>query len=274
MLIVDIAGIPASSSYLLVVALRISSTWSEAVTAVSIAIGTLVAIIQLWLSHGRKKPQKNRRRVKLWLAFGMCLSVAIAGLVVTLVRSSHSPRGQHLSKTTSSRQPTAAPPTDAELAQRAKAAQHHHVQLHQQRQLATFIQAAMQQPVNCTPNEHLSSTVAAQQACHFGNIEAVYTRLGSVDETRSFFKARYLNSFPFSGYDGAHCGNDHSTIGGSWHNGYGVPQGSWVFRTSGSDVVLLWEYRSHRVVVRASQSTGVSVNQLCELWYRHSGETP
>lgn len=264
----------ASSSYLLVVALRISSTWSEAVTATSIAIGTLVAIIQLWLSHGRKKPQKNRRRIKLWLAFGMCVSVAIASLVVTLVPSPHSPRRQHLSRITSSRQPTAVAPTAAELAQRAKAARHHRVQLHQQRQLATFIQAAMQQPVSCAPNEHLPSTATAQQACHFGNIEAVYTRLSSVDETRSFFKARYLNSFPFSGYDGTHCGDDHSTLGGSWHNGYGVPQGSWVFRTSGSDVILLWEYRSNRIVVRASQSAGIPVNQLCELWYRHSGETP
>lgn len=143
-----------------------------------------------------------------------------------------------------------------------------------QKQLYTFIQSVMQQRVSCAPNERLPSTATAQQVCHFGSIEAVYTRLDSVRATSAFLKSRYFNSFPFSGYDGANCGEDHSRLGGPWHDGNGVPQGYWVFRTSGTNTVLLWEYRSHRVIVRASQNKRIPVNQLCEFWYKHSGETP
>jgi hypothetical protein len=159
------------------------------------------------------------------------------------------------------------------LAEQQAAKKRHDVQAMNQGQLYSFIHAAMEQPVNCVANGHLPDQVIAQQVCHFGSTEAVFTRLNSVASTQTYFRARYLNSFSFEGNAGEHCGPGPYDLGSDWTDGDGVAQGYWSFRTSGPDVIMLWEYRTHRIVVRASQRAN-EVNQLCELWYRHSGVVP
>jgi hypothetical protein len=156
------------------------------------------------------------------------------------------------------------------LAEQQAAEKRHGVQAKNQGQLYSFIHAAMEQPVNCVANEHLPDHVIAQQVCHFGSTDAAFTRLNSVASTQTYFRMRYLNSFSFEGAAGEHCGSGPYGLGGEWTDSHGVAQGSWSFRTSGPDVIMLWEYRTHRIVVRASQRAN-EVNQLCELWYRHSG---
>jgi hypothetical protein len=258
-------------------ALRISSTVSEAVTAFFVALGALVALVALLESRAERQRNntsdrtKSRRRIQLWTG-SACLVAAAAGLIITLTGSHHAVPPKHLPQTTSTSTIAAVVrPTPSEIAQQAALARRHHLQEAGQHQLASFIQAVMQQPVSCTPNEQLPQTVTAQQVCRFGSIQVVFTRLDSVAATKAFFKARYLNSFPFTGYAGQHCGYSSRYFGGLWSNEQGS-QGYWVFRTSDSDVILLWEYRSHRIVVRASKQG--TVNGLCELWYAHSGETP
>jgi hypothetical protein len=84
---------------------------------------------------------------------------------------------------------------------------------------------------------------------------------------------RYLNSFP---YEAANVGtNCHGPFNskGFWEDSNGVRQGAFTFRRSGADAVILWEFHSHSVVVRATESLA-QINQLCELWFHHTGEVP
>lgn len=154
------------------------------------------------------------------------------------------------------------------LAEQEAAKKRHEVQVRNQGQLYSFIHAAMEQPVNCAANEHLPAQVMAQQVCHFGSVQVVFTRLNSVASTQTYFRTRYIDSFRFEGEAGEHCPGPYGD-GGEWHDGADVAQGSWSFRTSGPDVIMLWEYRSHRIVVRASQRAK-NGDQLCELWYWHA----
>lgn len=247
-------------------ALRIFSTWSEAVTAAVALIGLVVSVVI---------PLAKRFSHTRWLISGAGLVVAGAGLAVLLLRSSHSLHYKHASIPSSSRQPVVHISTAAELAQRARADQRHLARRHEQERLATFVEETMEHAVNCKSNEDLPPTATAQQVCRFGAMQTVYTRLNSVDATSAFFRARYFHSFPFSGDAGSRCGKAYPfRLAGPWRDGHGVPQGYWVFRTSGPDIVLLWEYRSHHIVVRASQNAHSPVHYLCDLWYSHSGETP
>jgi hypothetical protein len=129
----------------------------------------------------------------------------------------------------------------------------------------------MQQPVRCSPSKTLSAHVQAQLECHLGEIQAVFTRLDSVTATRQFAKERYFHSYEFKGSAGEHCGSEPWNLKGYWEDGAGTRQGLWTFRRSGADVVMLWEYESHRILIRASAP---KVAQLCSLWFQHAGETP
>lgn len=147
------------------------------------------------------------------------------------------------------------------------------MQVAHQQQLYAFIHALMQEPVDCASNEALPTGATAQQICHFGNILATFTRLDSAGRTHSYFMERYLNSYPYEAENvGPNCMGPF-TSPGTWSNSDGVTQGAFTFRRSGGDAVILWEYNSHRVVVRATESLA-HVNQLCELWYSRSGEVP
>jgi hypothetical protein len=205
--------------------------------------------------------------------------LALAGLGAKLISSRNDGSRPHASTSAASRlaeeqdeRARAEQATEA-IRKREAEVKAHQVQVEHQQQLYVFIHALMQEPIDCAANEVLPARAIAQQVCHLGAIQATFTRLDSPDGAHSYFMERYLNSFPYEAEEvGTNCHGPFNSKG-TWTDVNGVTQGAFTFRQSGGDAVILWEYHSHSVVVRATESLE-QANQLCELWFEHSGEVP
>jgi hypothetical protein len=253
---------------------------AESATAAAACVSALVAVLTfvdtLWRRrHDHRSAEAKRahprrpRRMLVGVLIG-CFALTAGSALVYLL---HDGKAVHTS--------TAAPlkpiadeerrvgPTPAQRkAERLKKRQ-----ASEERSLAHFIRVMMEQPVRCSPKDRIPAKVLAQQICHMGSATVVFTRLSTKKASRRFWYQRFLNSYPFKGYAGANCGYGPWSPGGSWHDGNGVDQGSWAFRSSGGKAVFIWEVRPHRVVVRATDAIR-RVAHLCQIWYEHSGEVP
>ena len=253
---------------------------AESISAIAASVSALVALLAfvdvLWRRHSDRRSTETKRAhprgPRRWLV-GLvvgCLALTVGSALVYLLRdpeAAQTSAAAPLKPTTTVERSVAPSPAQIEAERQKKR------RAFEQRSLARFIREMMEQPVRCSPKDRLPAKAIAQQICRMGSATVVFTRLSTKKASQRFWRERYLNSYPFTGYAGANCGYGPWSPQSSWHDSHGVDQGSWAFRSSGGDAVFIWEIRPHRVVVRATDAVR-RVAHLCQIWYEHSGEVP
>ena len=256
-----------------------TADWVGAVAGIVGAIAAIVAAVMAILAYfaprrdpkAPKSPTPAMRRRR-----HMLLAISALGVVVAsgaaYVHFHHS--GQKGKSPTTVHKPAAPPePTQVErqaaIQQREAEARRKQARLTAQNRLYRLIRHNLvQEAIKCTANESLPEHVVAQRVCHKGAATIVYTRLDTEAATHNYWLARYENSSNYVGYV-ENCRGPYWPPSSWWNNFQGHNEGSFAFRISGSDIILIWEIRHGRVVIRESQAN--DAGYLCQLWGEQSG---
>jgi hypothetical protein len=259
-----------------------TATW---VTAIASAVLALMAVLDYIVPRepGKDAQQPVRtasRHRKLRSLSIMGIAVVIAG-VASYLHFHHTTKKAKASTIAATKPTVPSKPTRAEreattsqqeaIAQQREAeARSRHARLLAQGRLKRLIRHnIVQEDIRCTANESLPEHVIAQQVCRKGGATIVYTRLDTEAATHGYWLARYENSANYVGYVGT-CNGPYWPISSKWNNLQGHTEGSFAFRVSGSDVILIWEIRHQRVVIRESHAG--NAGYLCQLWGEQSSK--
>lgn len=256
-----------------------TADWVGAVAGIVAAIAGIVAAVMAALAYfaprrdpkATKSPTPAMRRRRRMLLSISALGVVVAG-GAAYVHFHPTKKGK---SSMTVHEPAAPPgPTQAEqqaaIQQREAEARSKQARLAAQTRLHHLIRHNLvQEAIKCTVNESLPEHMVAQQVCRKGGATIVYTRLDTEAATHSYWLDRYENSSNFVGYV-ENCRGPYWPPYSWWNNFQGHNEGSFAFRVSGSDIILIWEIRHLRVVIRESQAD--DADYLCKLWGEQSGK--